>query len=382
MYDVFLSHNRKQKPWVRLLCKVLRGLGLRVFFDEDSIAPGQNIISAIENGLATSQDCLLILSEQSLSSKWVGLEIAIAAHREIYDPSRRLIPIQISDIAEELMPIFLRAKSAVDLRDHTTREARLKFLIEHIGNSRPESVSSWTLRPLMEIDGLKEPRRLRVCSKDDLNVLGWSATELLDRLLSIDYELMEGLNANQAGSSQQWAPLFTNNPSTWRILVDDNNDIGAYWHFTPLFDDEYRLAQSGALSDSSISLGSVVPIDDVPGVYDIYIVAVCIRGSHRAAPNTRLLFESFLDALETLARSGSFVSSVTANAYTDDGISLCRAFAMDRLCKHLERGEVYFAPIHRFLSHQLAAKFPGLRSLYQEAGLLKADAGHGSRTMQ
>ena len=39
-YDLFLSHNRQQKPWVRELVRFLRSLQFTFFFDEDSIAPG------------------------------------------------------------------------------------------------------------------------------------------------------------------------------------------------------------------------------------------------------------------------------------------------------------------------------------------------------
>src|SRR4051812_25531646 len=40
-WDVFVSHNKQQKPWVRQVVDQWRSLGLRVFFDEDSIEPGE-----------------------------------------------------------------------------------------------------------------------------------------------------------------------------------------------------------------------------------------------------------------------------------------------------------------------------------------------------
>jgi hypothetical protein len=49
-YDVFVSHNRKNKPWVRMFVALLRNEGLSVFFDEDSIPFGRDIVHAIEEG--------------------------------------------------------------------------------------------------------------------------------------------------------------------------------------------------------------------------------------------------------------------------------------------------------------------------------------------
>lgn len=50
-YDVFLSHNKADKPRVRQLAERLRASGLRVWFDEWAIQPGDDIYLAIERGL-------------------------------------------------------------------------------------------------------------------------------------------------------------------------------------------------------------------------------------------------------------------------------------------------------------------------------------------
>jgi hypothetical protein len=50
-HDVFLSHNSKDKSIVRALAERLRADGLRVWFDETSIAIGEHIGVALEQGL-------------------------------------------------------------------------------------------------------------------------------------------------------------------------------------------------------------------------------------------------------------------------------------------------------------------------------------------
>ena len=56
-YDVFLSHNSADKPRVRRLAERLRAAGLRVWFDEWIIQPGDDIYLAIERGLEASRWC-------------------------------------------------------------------------------------------------------------------------------------------------------------------------------------------------------------------------------------------------------------------------------------------------------------------------------------
>ena len=50
-YDVSLSHNAQAKPQVRRLARRLREVGLRIWFDEWVLEPGDDIHPATERGL-------------------------------------------------------------------------------------------------------------------------------------------------------------------------------------------------------------------------------------------------------------------------------------------------------------------------------------------
>lgn len=54
-YDVFLSHNSKDKVRVRQLADRMKHAGLSVWFDEWIIQPGEDIYMAIEQGLEVSR---------------------------------------------------------------------------------------------------------------------------------------------------------------------------------------------------------------------------------------------------------------------------------------------------------------------------------------
>lgn len=114
-YDVFISHNRQDKPSVRQICRNLRSAGLRVFFDEDSIPPGADIVSSIERALDASRHVLLFLSKASLSSKWVALEIAISVFGDPDASNRVLIPVALEKLNRRKIRASLRRLKIIEL---------------------------------------------------------------------------------------------------------------------------------------------------------------------------------------------------------------------------------------------------------------------------
>lgn len=99
-YDVFLSHNAAVKPRVRKLAERLRTAGLRMWFDEWIIQPGDDIYPAIERGLETSRTLVLCLSPASLGSQWwVALERSTVLFCSATRPSRppQFVPQQMAD---------------------------------------------------------------------------------------------------------------------------------------------------------------------------------------------------------------------------------------------------------------------------------------------
>jgi hypothetical protein len=67
-FDVFLSHHAKDKSRVRKLAERLKDAGLRVWFDEWRIKPGDDIFLAVERGLEAARVQVLCLSPAALGS--------------------------------------------------------------------------------------------------------------------------------------------------------------------------------------------------------------------------------------------------------------------------------------------------------------------------
>jgi WD40 repeat protein/DNA-directed RNA polymerase subunit RPC12/RpoP len=112
-YDVFLSHNSRDKPRVRKLAVRLRDAGLRVWFDEWVIKPGDDIYLAIEHGLEAARVQVLCLSPAALGSDWVALERSTVLFRDPTNEGRRFVPLLLADCD---LPDTLRRYKYVDLR--------------------------------------------------------------------------------------------------------------------------------------------------------------------------------------------------------------------------------------------------------------------------
>jgi hypothetical protein len=131
-WDVFVSHNLQQKPWVRKVVAQWRALNLRVFFDEDSIPPGLPVAKAIDGGIRESRHILVILSPSAVASDWVHLEMAMTVTADPSGAARRLIPVLLEEMDQEKIPLFVRRLSWTDLTKTETRRDQYHLLLRSL----------------------------------------------------------------------------------------------------------------------------------------------------------------------------------------------------------------------------------------------------------
>ena len=98
-FDVFLSHSSKDKAVVRSIAERLRSDGLRVWFDDWELHPGDSIPAKIEEGLEQSRVLVLCMSTNAFGSDWAHLEAGTFRFRDPLNKERRFIPLRL-DLAQ------------------------------------------------------------------------------------------------------------------------------------------------------------------------------------------------------------------------------------------------------------------------------------------
>ena len=96
-FDVFLSHSSKDKAIVRPLAERLHKDGLKVWFDEWEIRPGDSIPTKIEEGLERSRILILCMSANAFGSDWTQLESGTFRFRDPLNRERRFVPLRLDD---------------------------------------------------------------------------------------------------------------------------------------------------------------------------------------------------------------------------------------------------------------------------------------------
>lgn len=113
-YDVFLSHSSRDKSTARQVAQNLRQRGVRVWFDEWAIQPGDSIPNAIEIGLEQSRVLVLVMSKSAFDSDWVTLERQAGLFRDPANQDRRFIPIRLDNLENTQIPMMLRHYKYID----------------------------------------------------------------------------------------------------------------------------------------------------------------------------------------------------------------------------------------------------------------------------
>ena len=132
-YDVFISHNKAQKPLVRQIVNQWRSLGLKVFFDEDNIDPGEYVAAALSRGVEDSHYIVLMITPEAMAGQWIAMECCSAVQEDPDSENRRLIPVLLEPTPRNNIPIYIKCRNYLDFTDRQTRRDRYRYLLKFLG---------------------------------------------------------------------------------------------------------------------------------------------------------------------------------------------------------------------------------------------------------
>jgi WD40 repeat protein len=155
-FDVFLSHNNRDKPVVERIALGLRRAGIEPWLDKWHLTPGGRWQEELANGLAGSSACAVFIGVNDLGD-WEREELAVAQNRAAADREFRLFPVLLPGLPDPFhpsaLPPFLSTRMWVDFRGGDEDTNALQALVN--------AVSGLPLGPLLMIDtdSAREPYR-------------------------------------------------------------------------------------------------------------------------------------------------------------------------------------------------------------------------------
>lgn len=135
LFDVFLSHNGKDKAAVREMAAALRARGLRPWLDEDELVPGRPWQEALEAVIARARTAAVLTGNDGLGP-WEEMEMR-ACLAQFVEHRKPVIPVLLpGSPARPNLPLFLTQFTWVDLRDGVVGPG-LDRLIWGVTGTRP-----------------------------------------------------------------------------------------------------------------------------------------------------------------------------------------------------------------------------------------------------
>lgn len=120
-FDVFLSHNSKEKPIVRQLADAMKSRGFNVWLDEWELIPGRPWQEALEEIIQTTKAAAVLVGADGLGP-WETPEMR-ACLSEFVDRHLPVIPVLLPGAQHQpSLPLFLKQFTWVDFRGGLTKE--------------------------------------------------------------------------------------------------------------------------------------------------------------------------------------------------------------------------------------------------------------------
>ena len=140
-YNVFLSHNSKDKPAVEAIAMLLQQkYQLTCWLDKWNLVPGEPWQEALEEALDQCETVAVFVGPQGISP-WENEEMRSALEARVHDKTRRVVPVLLPgapDSKDLKLPRFLKRLTWVDFRGGLHDEEALYRLCWGITGSKPE----------------------------------------------------------------------------------------------------------------------------------------------------------------------------------------------------------------------------------------------------
>ena len=119
-YDVFLSHaNADKQDFVDELYNSLNKLGVKIFYDKESLEWGDNWKERILDGTKKAEFAIIVISENFFGREWTETELSAFLNRQNRNGQKLILPIVHNITNEDLRKKYPRVAEIQAIDSHT-----------------------------------------------------------------------------------------------------------------------------------------------------------------------------------------------------------------------------------------------------------------------
>jgi hypothetical protein len=189
--NAFISHSSLDKPIARRVAESFRRRGLQVWVDEGELGPGDSLGERLATTIGASDIFVIILTKNSVSSKWVEFELSRAVSDGVLN-GKRIVPLRFDDCP---VPSSLQGQVWADVSTQESITHAVNLTLKRMGSDYPISARSLAKR---YEDGVPVEFGLRLVPKEVFRDAGRLGAEERRYVFLADYDELSGRSLTEA----------------------------------------------------------------------------------------------------------------------------------------------------------------------------------------
>lgn len=129
-YDVFISHANKDKEGlIDELYESLNRLGIKIFYDKESLIWGDEWKKQILNGVSKAEFAIIVISKNFFDREWTEKELTQFLNRQNKNGQKLILPILHNISMKQLKDKYpgIADIQAINSKDYTCDQIALLF---------------------------------------------------------------------------------------------------------------------------------------------------------------------------------------------------------------------------------------------------------------
>lgn len=380
-YEVFLSYKNtvhgiptEDSRMARQLFDCLKEAGIRVFLSEVSLKDmgADRYKESIDEIL---DDCSVLIvvgtSLENIQSSWVKYEWNSFFNDILMERKQGRMFSYIDGITSRDLPRTLRNLQCFERRSTTL--ADVLTYVQHALSSvreqrrsgagtgrapQAESDANSSIQKLLQFANLiscgdatgqyvnpyvsEEMADLAARTVDTLKPFD-TGTCIAEHLNPVLYEVFLAqkiARINRPESCAKSFQLLHHVTNCWKVFLNGENKVVAYWTFIALKEDSYARISTGQINEMDISLDDVRFIG-MPGRYKGYLLISGAIEQCRTPRIERAVYSSWLDSLQTFAENEIFFDEISSMVGSAAGNSALQNIGMTYYADYRFGGRMY-----------------------------------------